>query len=114
MSARSDTPNPSRDLSHPGLAPLMQALTIEGAPNALAILQTKPADPLSKRERFGDVGPDESRQRADWDEAVSEGQVVRGGLVGESRDVPTNAQGERSMRWTPCGKTKVIVIRYML
>jgi hypothetical protein len=39
--------NPSSDLSHPGLAPLMQALMTEGAPNALATLQTKPADPLS-------------------------------------------------------------------
>ncbi len=39
--------NPSNDLSHPELAPLMQALMTEGAPNALAMLQTKPADPLS-------------------------------------------------------------------
>jgi hypothetical protein len=77
--------NPGKDLSQPGLAPLMQALTTEGAPNALAMLQTKPADPLSKRERFCDVGSDESRQRADWDEAISEcdgldAQVVRGGI----------------------------------
>jgi len=39
--------NPSSDLSHPGLAPLMKALMTEGAPNALAMLQTKPAGPLS-------------------------------------------------------------------
>ena len=40
---------PSSVLSHPGLAPLMQALMTEGAPNALATLQTKPADPFSPR-----------------------------------------------------------------
>jgi hypothetical protein len=39
--------NPSNDLSHPELAPLMQALMIEVAPNALMTLQTKLADPLS-------------------------------------------------------------------
>jgi hypothetical protein len=39
--------NPNSDLSHPGLAPLMQALTTEVAPNALVTLQTKLAGPLS-------------------------------------------------------------------
>jgi hypothetical protein len=39
--------NPSSDLSHPGIAPLMQALMTEVAPNALVMLQTKLADPLS-------------------------------------------------------------------
>ena len=39
--------NPSSDLSQPGVAPLMKALITEGAPNALAMLQTKPAGPLS-------------------------------------------------------------------
>ena len=38
---------PSSDLSQPGVAPLMQALITEGAPNALVTLQTKPAGPLS-------------------------------------------------------------------
>jgi len=39
--------NPRSDLSHPELAPLIQALMTEGAPNALVMPQTKPADPLS-------------------------------------------------------------------